>query len=403
MSDHFDFVLAGGGAAGLSLAYHLIHGGFERSRIAIVDLDEKGKNDRTWCFWIDRPFLFDPIVARRWRHIWFRGPERSHRFALNPYEYRMIRGEDFYRYVLDDLRRRENVVFVRSRVESIDDGDPDTGRPGTVHLDGGEYLTGTWIFDSLFFPGEFQVDTERYRFLKQHFLGWVLETDADVFDADAATMFDLRIEQNGAFRFMYILPASPRSALVEYTFFSSRLLSREEYEAGIVSYLEQYLPGVSYRIVEMEDGVIPMTDQPMPRRGGRSIMRIGSKGGRVKASTGFAFYRIQRDSERIVASLRKHGHPFDVPGPPRRYATFDGMLLSILDRTPDQGREIFVRLFERNPLPRIWRFLDEEAGIRENLQLMASVPWWPFIVAWFDVKFRRVRRRGVAPRSGGDR
>jgi lycopene beta-cyclase len=52
-----------------------------------------------------------------------------------------------------------------------------------------------------------------------------------------------------------------------------------------------------------------------------------------------------------------------------------------------------VKLFEKNPLPRIWRFLDEDAGLVENLKLMASVPWGPFIAAWFDVRLRRMRRQ----------
>jgi lycopene beta-cyclase len=70
------------------------------------------------------------------------------------------------------------------------------------------------------------------------------------------------------------------------------------------------------------------------------------------------------------------------------------MLLSILDRNPDNGRDIFVRLFEKNPLPRIWRFLDETGSLRENIALMASVPWFPFIAAWFEVKWRRLVHRG---------
>ena len=187
--------------------------------------------------------------------------------------------------------------------------------------------------------------------------------------------------------------------MLEYTFFSGELYDREYYEAGIRSYIETYLSGTPFEIIEDESGIIPMTDQPFPRRGGQRIMRTGTKGGRVKASTGFAFLRTQRDSERIVRSLERHGHPFDVPAPPRRYATFDAMLLSILKETPERGREIFVDLFEKNPLPRVWQFLDEEAGLAENLKLMASVPSSPFISAWFDVKLRRLRhRRGERPK-----
>ncbi len=393
MSQRYDYVMAGGGAAGLSLAYHLVQAGHTDKQILIIDLEEKRNNDRTWCFWIDRPFLFDPIVHRRWSHIWFHGPHRSHRFALNPYEYRMIRGEDFYRYTREALVASANVTFLNAAVTEIVDGDVAAGTPAQVVLSSGETVEAEWVFDSLFLPRDFVVDEARYRFLKQHFVGWTIRTAEASFDPAAATMFDLRIEQNGAFRFMYILPFSEREALVEYTFFSTDLLDRETYEAGIRSYIETYLPGVSYEIVEDESGIIPMTDQPFPRHGGQRIMRTGTKGGRVKASTGFAFLRTQRDSERIVRSLEKHGHPFAVPAPPRRYGTFDAMLLSILDRTPDRGRDIFVKLFEKNPLPRIWRFLDEDAGLVENLKLMASVPWGPFIAAWFDVRLRRMRRQ----------
>ncbi len=259
-----------------------------------------------------------------------------------------------------------------------------------------ERFSGDWVFDSLFLPKEFSVDTRRYRFLKQHFLGWVIETEEAVFDADAVTLFDLDIPQDGAFRFMYILPFSGTKALVEYTFFSRDLLSKEEYELGLREYLDHRLGVKTYRVTEEETGIIPMTDQPFPRRGGERILRIGTKGGRVKSSTGFAFRRMVRDAERIVDSLRRHGHPFDIPEPPRRYRTFDGMLLSILDENPDRGREIFTDLFEKNPLGRIWRFLDEEGTIRENLALMASVPWWPFIAAWFDVKRRRLGIGGTS-------
>ncbi|MFA7566544.1 MAG: lycopene cyclase family protein [Alkalispirochaeta sp.] len=393
MDEHYQFILAGGGAAGLSLAYELVNSGFSDASILIVDMEKKTANDRTWCFWIDRPFHLDPIVHRRWKHMWFHGPERSHRFDLDPYEYRMIRGQDFYRHTMADLENRSNVTFFYGNVAALENGGTNDA-PARIEMETGEVFTADWIFDSLFLPREFVVDTKRYRFLKQHFLGWTIRTQQDHFDPNAVTLFDLRIDQNGAFRFMYILPFSPREALVEYTFFSSELLTEPEYRAGLETYLDSYLTGISYEIVEEESGIIPMTDQPFPRRSGNRIMRTGTKGGRVKGSTGFAFMRTVTDAASIVRSLKRRGHPFDVPDSPGRYHTFDAMLLSILDRNPDNGRDIFVRLFEKNPLPRIWRFLDETGSLRENIALMASVPWFPFIAAWFEVKWRRLVHRG---------
>ena len=387
MSDQYDYILAGGGAAGLSLAYHMVRNGISDKTIAIVDVAEKSEDGRTWCFWTDRPFLFDPIVYRRWRYIWFHGPERSHRLTTHPYEYRMVRGEDFYRYTRSDLTQRTNVAFIRDRVSSIEDGE----EYATVHLESGRELSGSYVFDSTFRPEDFDGDVGGYRFLKRRFVGWIVETDDPVFDPDAATMFDLRLDQDRTYRFRYILPFSEKNALVEYTFVSPTLLDRGEYEAGIREYLGERLGVSSFRIVGAEDGVIPMTDQPIPCRDGKRVLRIGTKGGRVKASTGFAFLRIQRDSERIVESILSEGRPRPLAPPSRRYAIYDAMLLSILDRLPDKGRSIFVDLFEKNPLTRVFRFLDEEDSLWENLRLVASVPWSILIVAWFDVRIRRPR------------
>jgi lycopene beta-cyclase len=47
----YDFILSGGGLAGLSLAYHLINSPLRDRSILIVDKDAKQQNDRTWCFW----------------------------------------------------------------------------------------------------------------------------------------------------------------------------------------------------------------------------------------------------------------------------------------------------------------------------------------------------------------
>jgi lycopene beta-cyclase len=132
-----------------------------------------------------------------------------------------------------------------------------------------------------------------------------------------------------------------------------------------------------------------MTDHPFPRKAGARVMNIGTRGGRVKASTGFAFGRIQRDCADIVHSLVAHGHPFDVPTPSARYRTFDAMLLQILYRHGHLGKRIFTDIFKKNPIDRIFRFLDEDGDVWENLHVMASVPPWPFISAWLRLKLLR--------------
>jgi lycopene beta-cyclase len=382
--ERYDYIMAGGGAAGLSLAYHLAHSELGDGRMLVIDLDDKKSNDRTWCFWTPDTPPYPEIISKRWDAFYFFGEGFHSRLDLSPYAYYMIRGIDFYRYTRQALDAMPNVDFLTAKVDEIRDGE----HAAEVHV-GADVYEADWVFDSLFLPGEFKPDFESHHYIWQHFKGWIIRAPEPVFDPDAATFFDFRVPQRGVMRFMYILPTSPTEALVEYTLFSADLLPDEEY----VAELERYITGIlglhHYEILEEENGKIPMTDQPFPRRGGRRIMYTGTKGGRVKASTGFTFFRIQKDSRAIVRSLVETGQPFHDRATPRRYAQFDTMLLQILYRHGELAKPIFTRLFERNPLTRVLRFLDEEDGIGENVKLMASVPWWPFIRAWLKLNVLR--------------
>lgn len=383
MSDRFSFILAGGGAAGLGLATALLDAGFRDATIAIVDPVEKKQNDRTWCYWSTVEEPHDAVATRRWTHAWFHGAQRSHRFDLAPFTYRMVRGEDFYRHALEQLESASNVTFVRERVRAI----ADSGDAARVELESGRTITGEWVFNSVFTARDFRVDAARYHYLKQHFTGWVVRADEAVFDPDAITLFDFRVPQRDAFRFMYLLPTDERTSLVEYTLFSERLLPPEEYEAELRAYLDDHVG--AYEIVEREDGIIPMTDQPFPRREGRRVINTGTRGGRVKASTGFAFHRIQRDSRAIAANLAAGRDPLHGLRQSRGFAMMDSMLLSVLARLAGEGHQVFTDLFERNPTERLLRFLNEETSLLETIAIMNSVPWGPFIAAWFRIHARR--------------
>jgi thioredoxin reductase len=63
-SSTYDFIIAGGGLAGLSLAYYLSQSSLENAKILIIDQSEKKENDKTWCFWEAQPNAFDEIVRQ---------------------------------------------------------------------------------------------------------------------------------------------------------------------------------------------------------------------------------------------------------------------------------------------------------------------------------------------------
>lgn len=383
---HYDVILAGGGAAGLSLAYRLgQHPRFAAARLLIVDEEVKDHNDHTWCSWLRDPELFDEIAYRSWDRLGFVAPDFEQTFALAPYRYRMLRAVDLYRHVRERLAPKPNVDFLLGRVERVIDGEA----RAEVHVNALTY-TADWVFDSRTRASDYRPVDRRHHHLIQHFLGWEIETTTPVFDPEVPVFFDFRTPQKGAMRFVYVLPTDERHGLVEYTLFSRELLPRADYKKALRTYIHEVLGVSDYRILTEEHDLIPMTDRPFPRRAGRRVMNVGTRGGRVKASSGFAFHRIQQDSAAIVESLATHGHPFDVPQAPPRFHTFDAMLLDVLTQPGDLGARTFTALFRKNPIQRIFRFLDEETTWAEDLQVMASVPWVPFTKAWFNVK-----RRGI--------
>jgi lycopene beta-cyclase len=422
----YDFILAGGGLAGLSLAYNLINSPLRDRSILIIDKDAKQQNDRTWCFWEEQSTLFDEIAYRTWHHLRFVSDGFEREFDLAPYRYQMIRGLDFYNFTREKLSRCSNVTFVHGNIERVGDG-PDRA---TVTIEG-KLFSGSWVFDSTLpatlrgsvptslrggqWPTKQSPTTSdeiasqrpvheagarqakalamttngHYHHLNQHFRGWEIETDRPAFNPQLPTLFDFRTSQNGHMRFVYTLPFAENRALIEYTLFSGHVLSSEEYDAGLKAYIEDVLGIQQYTINHVEAGIIPMTDRPFPRRLGQRVMSIGTKGGRVKPSTGYAFLRIQRDSAAIVQSLVKHDQPFDIPAQRGRFGLHDSILLSIMTHHPDDLKPIFTLMFRNNPIQRIFRFLDETATLSEEIRFIASLPPWRFLQALFRLKMLR--------------
>lgn len=190
-------------------------------------------------------------------------------------------------------------------------------------------------------------------------------------------------------RFLYILPHDARRALVEYTLFSADLLTDAEYRQGLKNYLEGTLGIRSYRVIEEENGVIPMTDQPFPRRLGQRVMAIGTKGGRVKPSSGYAFLRMAADAERIVQSLARTGSPFSIPQDARRYRFYDRIMLQLMYRQGGEMKRVFTDLFKYNPVPRVFRFLNEQQPLLDDMRLMATLPIPMFLKAMLKVYLLR--------------
>lgn len=366
MTTHYDFIIAGGGVAGLSLAYHLVQSPLRDRSILIIDKDRQTRSDRTLSFWSTQPTVFDGIIFRAWDRLRVIGEDFETAALLGAYRYCTIRGIDFYQFVRQALTTYPNVAFVQGTITRVDEQE----QQAMVRVGNDIAHTGQWVFDSRFSPSEFQAELARHHSFQQHFLGWEIETEADVFDPQLPTFMDFRLSQQNGVSFCYVLPFSERHALVEYV---QLLRAHVAYRPELKRYIETVLGIDQYQILAKESGVSPLTDWGFPRQMGPHTMSIGTRGGRVKPSSGYAFTRIQRDSEAIVRSLLESSHPFDVPSDPPFYRLCDSLMLRVIERHSTWLAPLFARLFERNPIERILGFLDERASPGQNLRLTLSL------------------------------
>ena len=104
----------------------------------------------------------------------------------------MIRGIDFYKHCYEKIASSHNVTVVHDKVMSIQQ-ELDGVR---VFTEGGEYKVG-YAFNSILFDDPLQQKNAHH--LLQHFKGWVIETEEDLFDVNACTLMDFRVSQHHAF------------------------------------------------------------------------------------------------------------------------------------------------------------------------------------------------------------
>jgi lycopene beta-cyclase len=370
----YDYIIAGGGMAGLSLAFHLDRSSLRGKKVLIVNRDVKSANDHTWCFWESEASPFEEIVFHRWKKLRFCNEKRDGKLldlAGGGLEYKMIRASDFYRFVIPKLEANPAFDLLQADINDVGDG--------FIETTAGRFEAGELVFDSVTAP---RYDGPGGNNLIQHFYGKVIETNRDVFTPEAATLFDFRVPQSGDCRFIYILPDSPRRALVEYTVFSKHLLEEREYQEGLGGYLRDVLKISEYETREEERGLIPMSDAHHDTRPFPKLVRIGTAGGYVKPSTGYSFRRSQERLRQIVAALEQ-GNPIpdfrSVRG--RWKMLLDSVFLNVLGTAKHPASDVFDRLFERNPPQRVLEFLDERTGFAGDLRLMSTVPIGPFTKA----------------------
>ena len=230
----FDYIIIGGGCAGLSLAYELeIHEKLKDKTLAIIEPREEYKKDKTWSFWKVAPHNFDDCVKKSWKNFSINIPGNTKHLECNNFPYQSIDSGLFYEKINNILKENKNISFLKDLKEINSKN--------------------SFIFNS--------VPTIKKNHLNfwQHFCGVEIETKNNFFDEDIFNLMDFDCEQRESVHFFYTLPYSKNKALVETTWLSKMNdNSQKDYDEQIKDYIENHLNLKNYKITYKEEGAIPL-------------------------------------------------------------------------------------------------------------------------------------------------
>ena len=342
----FDYIIIGGGCAGLSLAYELdLYKKLENKTLAIIEPRKNYERDKTWSFWKVIDHNFEDCVIKNWKDFSINLPKKTKFIKCDKTPYQSINSGLFYKKIINKLRLNKNIQFFKNVNE--------------INMENG------FIFNSV------STANHSKNQLWQHFMGYEIETSKNFFDQEIFNLMDFNCEQKDAVHFFYTLPFSKTKALVETTWLSN--LNKNEllnYEEQLKDYIANNLNIKKYKITYSEKGAIPLFQQKNIKR--VNEIYIGSAGGMTRLSTGYTFLNIQEQSKYIRENIEniKNIEIFKID---KKYDFLDNVFLNVLSNHPDKMPDIFFKLFETSPKT-IINFLSNKSSFIEDLSIIFKMP-----------------------------
>ncbi len=351
----FDYIIIGGGCAGLSLAYELeVHEILKDKTLAIVEPRAEYKRDKTWSFWKVSPHNFDDCVKKSWEHFSINIPGKTNHLECKNFPYQSIDSGLFYEKINKKLKENKNIYFFKN-IKEIN-------------------TQNSFVFNSV--PNI----KKKHSNLWQHFCGVEIETKKNFFDEEIFNLMDFDCEQRESVHFFYTLPYSKNKALVETTWLSRMNdNSQKDYDQQIKDYINKHLKIKDYKITYKEQGAIPLFYPVYEKE--KNKINIGTAGGMTRLSTGYTFLNIQEHSKYIRENIENisNSKSFQIS---RKYKFLDDIFLRVLNRHPDKMSDIFFNMFEASPKTVI-KFLSNKSNFWDDFNIILKMPKLTFIKALF--------------------
>ena len=367
----YDFIFAGKGASTALVIFELERRNLLQSKkILVVEPNQDSTNNKNFCFWTDEngelKRKLEPFIEHTWSKIQLNNGREE---FLNPTSYNHIPNSIVIEKANTIIEKYSAQVIIETVLET------GTDSLGNFALIGGERIYGKYIFDSR--TPVLQKTEWNQTTLFQSFLGWVVEFPTEILDVESFRMMDFNIEQNNFTQFVYVLPFSANTALIEVTRFGKEIITKTEAESILEDYIKNQFG--TYEKTGTEQGCIPMSNASLDSVESNSIINLGARNYCVKPSTGYAFKNMFGQATEIAERIQagqttistNRTHQEATKG---RFAFYDALLLIILHLWPNYGRIIFTQLFSKVETKLILKFLDEKTTILEDIQIFSRLP-----------------------------
>ena len=352
----FDYIIIGGGCAGLSLAYELeINDKLKEKTLAIIETREEYKRDKTWSFWKVFAHNFDDCVIKSWNNFTINSPESSQELTNKKFPYQSIDSGKFYKKINSKLSTNSNISFFKNLSEINSEN--------------------SIIFNSVH---EKELDKSK---LWQHFQGIEIETPKNIFDEEIINLMDFNCDQRNDVHFFYTLPFSKNKALIETTWLSDlEDQSLMDYDLQLENYIKNNLGIKNYKINFTEKGAIPLFCPSL--RNDNKVINIGSAGGMTRLSTGYTFLNIQEHSKYIVKNIDKIDK-VKIFNLGKKYQFLDKVFLRVLEKHPEKMPKIFFNMFKTSS-DTIIKFLSNKSNFIDDINIISKMPKLIFLKALFN-------------------
>lgn len=372
MEKVWDLVIVGGGLGGLALAAELAAPEFKVLSILVLERRRCYERDRTWSYWTSAKHRYSHLERCSWSEWTVKLGDVVHSQFSHKNRYASLDADAFYNDATkaiggcDHVSLRMNCCV--SEMQSFPEADT------LITLDQGETVRARRVMDAR--PAQQTASGA----LVQQFAGWEIQLKRDVFDADKVQLMNLEVDRRGL-HFFYVLPYSPRCALVESTWISPAQW-HPDYEAELTSYIARLCNNADFSVSYRESGVLGLqVDDATAAK----FVGLGRRGGTLRASTGYAFLDTMVHATQLARSLAKalRAGTLDAwqPAAFQRDTTetwMDAVFLDVLKSDWERAPNYFMQLFDAIPVDDTVAFLTGRANWHQRLRVMRSLPLRPF-------------------------